>query len=390
MRARAAVATGVGVAAAAVAAGLGTMAFVYARQLVRRARHPDRPSRIVAFRPDVHGGPSVTIARYPEAVRPGRFGLWFDDDRGYLRLGGVLAEDRARVTRRVDLVELGLPVAGMPCRVTGSYWRDPAAAGLPSEDVLVPTELGPMPAWFVPRRGSAPWEQVAILVHGWRSNRLEPLRSVPAVRAAGWSSLVVSYRNDAGAPDGPDGKYHLGATEWRDVEAAIRLAIERGARRIVLGGWSMGGGTVLQTLLRSELAGRVERVLLDAPALDWHEILAAYVRLERFPRPIGPIAERILRSGAGARLIGLDEPIPLRELDALGFATRLAHPILLLQGDDDPTTPVDAARRFAAARPDLVRYEEFPGAGHVRAWNADPERYDALVTAWLGQDPPGP
>lgn len=385
MRARVVAAAAVGTVAAVAIGGLGAMAFTYAWQVVRRARHPDRPSRVVAFRPDAPGGATITVTRYAEALRPGRFGLWFDDDRGYLRVGEILAQDRRTVTRRVDVLEAGVPEPGMSCRVTGSYWRDPAAAGLSHEDVLVPTDVGPMPAWFVPPADAAPWRDTVILVHGWRSNRLEPLRAVPAIRAAGWSSLVISYRNDVGAPDGPDGKYHLGATEWLDVEAALKLAISRGAERIVLAGWSMGGGTVLQTLLRSELADRVERVILDSPALDWHAILGAYVRLAHYPLAIGPMAEGILKGETLSRLVGLGEPIPMRELAVQHFATRLRHPILMLHGDDDPTTPVEVARRFAAARPDIVQYAEFPGAGHIRAWNADPVRYDELITAWLAR-----
>ena len=381
MRLRTAISTTAGIVAGAAAAGLAAMAFTYAWQVVRRASRPDRPSRIIGYT-----GETVTIERYLEAARPGRFGLWFDDDRGYLRVGEVVAETARSVTRRVDLVEFGLPAPGMTCRLTGSYWRDPAAAGLQAEHLLVPSEVGPMPAWFIPPEAGTPWRDTVILVHGWRSNRLEPLRAAPAVHAAGWSSLIISYRNDVGAPDAPDGKFHLGATEWRDVEAAMRLAIERGAERLVLAGWSMGGGTVLQTLLRSALADRVERIILDSPALDWRAILAAYVRLEHYPAPIGPIAEGILKGAASSRLVGLDAPIPLRELSVHGFADRLTHPILLLQGDDDPTTPVEVARWLEERRPDLVEYAEFPGAGHIRAWNADEERYGSLVREWLTRD----
>jgi len=378
MRQRGAIAAGLGILVGAVAAGLGAMAFTYAGQLVRRARRPERPSRIIAF-----SGDTVTIQRYAEAGRPGRFGMWFDDERGYLRVGPVLRSTATTVTREVDVVEFGEPVPGMPCRMTGAYWRDPAAAGLRAEHLLVPSEVGPMPAWFIPPEASTPWRDTVILVHGWRSNRTEPLRAVPAIRAADWSSLVISYRNDPGAPDGPDGKYHLGATEWRDVEAAIRFALDHGARRVALAGWSMGGGTVLQTLLRSPLAERIDRVLLDAPALDWHAILTAYVRQARLPAAITPLAEAILKSPVGAALIGLDSPIPLGELSWRAYARRLAHPMLLIQGDDDPTTPVDVARRFEDARPDIIEYAEFPGAGHIRAWNADRERYDALVGEWF-------
>lgn len=383
MRLRTVMATAAGIAGAAAGAGLAAMAFTYAWQVVRRANHPERPSRIVAF-----SGDTVTIRRYVEASRPGRFGMWFDDDRGFLQVGEVVGQTRASVTRRVERVEIGAPQPGMPCRLTGSWWRDPAAAGLTYEHVLVPSEVGPMPAWFIPpaTATATPWRDTVILVHGWRSNRMEPLRAVPAVRRAGWSSLVVSYRNDVGAPDAPDGKFHLGATEWRDIESAVRHAIDRGAERIVLAGWSMGGGTVLQMLLRSPYAARIERVILDSPALEWHAILAAYVRAANYPRPIAPIAAALLEGSVTAPLVGLDAPIPLGDLSVRRYASRLSHPMLLIQGEDDPTTPVTLAREFEDLRPDIVEYAEFNGAGHVRAWNADPQRYETLIEQWLARD----
>jgi pimeloyl-ACP methyl ester carboxylesterase len=143
---------------------------------------------------------------------------------------------------------------------------------------------------------------------------------------------------------------------------------------------------VLQLLLRSPLAARVERVILDSPALDWHAILAAYVRAANYPRPIAPLAARLLEGPMTAPLVGLDRPIPLIELTARRFAGRLSHPILLIQGDDDPTTPVALAREFEGMRPDLVEYAEFAGAGHVRAWNADSARYEALIEEWLTRE----
>ena len=43
--------------------------------------------------------------------------------------------------------------------------------------------------------------------------------------------LDLAYRGDLGAPRPPDGVGHLGGTEWRDVDAAIRYAVRYGAEQ---------------------------------------------------------------------------------------------------------------------------------------------------------------
>src|SRR5215203_1858073 len=113
----------------------------------------------------------------------------------------------------------------------------------------------------------------AVLVHGRGARKEETLRAVPVLHDAGWTSLVAAYRNDRDAPRGPDGRYNLGLSEWRDVEAAMGYAVSHGARRILLLGWSMGAAIVLQALDRSPLSDYVVGVALDSPVIDWGVVL---------------------------------------------------------------------------------------------------------------------
>ena len=110
---------------------------------------------------------------------------------------------------------------------------------------------------------------------------------MPPLLAQGWTCLVPSYRNDEGVPAGPDGRYALGLSEWRDVEAAIAYAVDRGAREVLLMGWSMGGAIVLQLLDRSPLSSLVSRVVLDAPVIDWGDVLDHHAREHRVPAHVG-------------------------------------------------------------------------------------------------------
>ena len=58
-------------------------------------------------------------------------------------------------------------------------------------------------------------------------------------------------------------------------------------------------------------------------------------------------------------------------------------PILLMHSVDDGFVPIDGSRRLAAARPDLVQFEEFEGARHTKLWNHDTDRWTELVRGWL-------
>jgi len=68
---------------------------------------------------------------------------------------------------------------------------------------------------------------------------------------------MISYRNDAGAPQDPSGMLRYGLTEWQDLAATVRYAIGHGARQLLLVGYSMGGAIVASFLERSPLGARV-------------------------------------------------------------------------------------------------------------------------------------
>ena len=82
-----------------------------------------------------------------------------------------------------------------------------------------------------------------LFVHGYNTPRREALRLLAPVVKAGFPAMVLAYRNDPGAPSSADGLRRWGATEWRDLEAATAYALDHGAERVVLVGYSMGGAT---------------------------------------------------------------------------------------------------------------------------------------------------
>ena len=131
-----------------------------------------------------------------------------------------------------------------------AFEPDPAAVGLAFSEVAVRRR------WGRARRGTCPAPTATrgpVLVHGRGGPRREALRVLPALHALGLPALVISYRNDPGAAS-HDGRYHLGDTEWLDLEAAMAHAVAAGARRFVLVGWSMGAAIIGALLSRSALA----------------------------------------------------------------------------------------------------------------------------------------
>ena len=326
---------------------------------------------------------SVTLSGTPDLLVPGRYGLWLDGGRGHARIGGVLEVDhrRERVRRELLGVDEGVLQPG-PARFNGYYYgRDPRAdLGLETQDVVVPAQLGPMPAWVVPGGSGDRW---AVLVHGRGARRHETLRAIPALHAAGLTCLVPSYRNDGDAPRGPDGRYNLGLSEWRDIEDAVRLALARGAREIVLVGWSMGGAIVLQFLDRSPLAADVSRAVLDGPVVDWGDVLRHHAELHRVPAPVSHLGSALMGQHWARRLVGVSESVDVARTNWVKRADELQHEILLIHSRDDEFVPVGPSEALAAARPDLVTFVPWSLARHCKEWNVDPRRWTDTVVDFV-------
>jgi pimeloyl-ACP methyl ester carboxylesterase len=354
-----------------------------AAYFARRVLTPDRerPDDTEVLAVDDH---TVTLGITADTVVPGRYGLWLDGTDGHCRLGDVveLDEERGRVTRELLGVDFGHLTPGF-ARWNQYYYGSPPdrSLGLPTQHVEVLTELGPMPAWLV--EAEKPTDRWAILVHGRGARREECLRGITPLRDSGINVLVPSYRNDPGAPSGPDGRYNLGLSEWRDIEDAALYAVQQGARELVLVGWSMGGAIVLQTLDRSWLTGHVSHVILDAPVIDWNDVLSHHAREHGVPAPVGTLSRTLMGRRWARRLVGVHDPVDVAKTNWVARADELRHRMLLIHSVDDEFVPVGPSERLAEARPDLVRFEPWETARHTKEWNTDPERWETAVREFV-------
>jgi pimeloyl-ACP methyl ester carboxylesterase len=248
------------------------------------------------------------------------------------------------VVRRVSGNTSGLKI-GTNARIDGAVYASPAAFHDGFKTVSIPDPLGPMPAWYVPGKRST-W---VILVHGRKSDRTDGLRPIPTLTSLGLPVLDITYRNDVGAPQSPDHLFHLGVTEWQDVQAAVRYALAHGGHDVILYGYSMGGGIVEYFLHHSDQRG--------------------------LPSILTLVAKQVI-----AHRLGLASLDPLNAVDQAGS---LHTPTLLFHGTADTTVPISTSDAFARARPDLVTYFRVPGAEHTQEWNANPAFYDAKLKTFL-------
>jgi pimeloyl-ACP methyl ester carboxylesterase len=336
----------------------------YSGQLLEPANAvPDYPDTAVgtAGTPD---RPAVLLAESSVTVLPGTWALVWEG--GEARVGPVQSRPDGKVERPL-LDGTAPPQEGTKVRLEAAVWTsDPKAAhGLDFSEVQIATDLGNAPAWLVPGTTTT-W---AIAVHGRGASRDEALRVIPQLHEAGVPVLAITYRNDEGAPASPDGLFHLGDTEWRDVEAAIKFAQGQGATHVLLFGWSMGGAIVGQLLARSPLANSVTGVVLDAPVTNWTKTLELQSANRGVPTVIVPIAETV-----SDWRIGID----FDKFDLVAQPPTVKPKTLLFHGSADGSVPVQSSRDLAAAAARLqwpLQYVEVPGAEHTAEWNVDPDGY---------------
>lgn len=429
MWARGAVAgTALTVGAASLSFGVSSAIAAYvARQVVVPPRYRSEDLSIHEYTPvdrqahpdAVPGAGEVRLAATVETTVDGVYSLRFAGGEGHARIGEILSWSPAagEVVREVQEVYSGDLSAASRGWWAGTVYPDPAAAGYRFHEVELPMEMGAAPCWVVPagqerdpqraaehsttarqnRRDDAqheaahaaaedpaaqqlpgPW---AIMVHGRGAQRMEAIRALDTAQRMGLTSLLISYRNDREAPASPDGRYGLGFTEWKDVQLAISYAKLRGATRIVLFGWSMGGAICLQTadlsIYRADIAGMV----LTGPVVDWFTLFTHHTASRHIPSAITTMAQSLITSPRGLWLTGLAAPLDLGSLDWITRADQLQTPTLILHSADDEFVPDTASKRLAELN-DRVEMVGFERARHTKEWNVDPQRWESSVVSW--------
>lgn len=306
----------------------------------------------------------------------------FGHDRGYLRLvdppTDVAAGGNIVATWPFEPVAGSLPAVGEVGTVeVRAFPEDPNVLGLPFQDVTTQSDLGTFPAWVFP--GTTNADHWIVFTHGRGGSRGEALRAVDhVVGELGFSALVITHRNDPGAPGSPDGHGHFGDAEWQDLETWLGwLVDERAPSEVTLFGFSQGASVSAACLRLCTDTSMITGAILDSPLLSLSEALESQAGQRGIPDllidPLLATTEVVVDLRGGPDFDNLEHVEALADLDL---------PILAFHGTDDIDVPISATRALAARDPAQVTVVEYDG-GHVRGWNVDRAAYTAALTAFL-------
>ena len=303
-------------------------------------------------------------------------GIWgLRWDAGYAQVGGIIDINDQEVVREFAPLMGKLSIGDRVGLYIFAFPDDPEQAfGLPTRKLSYSSGLGQFPAWFI-EGSSNTW---LIVVHGKKdAPPREALRSYPVLPVAaefGIPTLIISYRNDVGAPESPDGFHRYGQTEWQDLQGAVEYAIEHGAEQLILMGYSLGGAMILNFLYQSHLADKVVGIILDAPMLNFGATVESGAVNLGVP---------LVFVAIGKFISALRFDINWEDLNYISRVDQLTLPLLLFHGDADTTVPIEVSDSLATRWLSMLTYVPIHGATHIRSWNINPDLYDKEVSRFL-------
>lgn len=294
----------------------------------------------------------------------------------YVAISGYFLAHAAATLLRTGPIAAVLATAEPPTDPLALGYRgDPMQAlSLPFQTVSLETPLGATEAWLVPAAGAEAGR--AIYVHGIAGAREDGYRALSILHEAGWSVLLISYRNDPDAPAAPEGSYGFGLTEWPDLEAAVaRMAPTDADPKLLVVAESMGGAILGQFLAQSPLAPRVGAVALDSPAISFGAVIDNLAARGGKPLPK-------LMAWTAKQILPFKSPLPLARAEVTATFAAFPGPLFLAHGSADRIVPIGPSQALAAARtaPTITLWT---GADHLGSYTEDPQAYRAAFQDFL-------
>lgn len=239
----------------------------------------------------------------------------------------------------------------------------PAEWGLNFEEFSIQGAAGTIKGWLIFTTSSkAPF---VVLVHGHGENRISvysnprfridaklpcPFTVEPLVKElASWANVVLFDQRAHGESEGKFSTFGRGESE--DLRRILDyLAKDRGAEKIALVGWSMGGAVVIFEAAADQ---RISALVVDSSFAAVKDLLEHVMGWMGYPRLMAPLV------ALGVRAFGMD----LSRARPIDEIRRVDCPILIVHGAKDPLIPLEHAERLQAAALNAQLWI-VPDAGH--------------------------
>jgi len=271
---------------------------------------------------------------------------------------------------------------GEPLRQTNGAWLSgwlgdkPEDFGFNSQQCF--TKLPNGTNAFISDTASTTW---VIHIHGRKATYAEPIRNAKQFDELGFSQLSISHLSD-NPPNGfGNRRSNLGAKEWLQVAEAVDFVKGKGAQKIILFGWSLGGMMVNQYLSTAAVPDEVTAIILDSPLLDYRSTLRVQALRAGYPEATGDQVADLITNSRALRVFGFAN-VAIDEISALNESLPVQLPTLVFYSLNDGYICMDGVFKYRELN-HKITIIDIPGARHCRLFNEDKAKYQDSISAFV-------
>lgn len=209
-----------------------------------------------------------------------------------------------------------------------------------------------------------------ILFHGHGSNKSGTNAEAAAFQKMGYHTLQMDFRAHGGSGGNT---CTIGYNEGEDVKLAYDFIRNKGEKKVVLWGISMGAAAITKSIHDHQL--KPEKVILEMPFASILDAAESRIRLMHIPAE--PLATLVTFWG------GVENGFWAFNIKPSVYAKDITAPVLLQWGKNDPRVSqaeTDLIYNNITAPKQLVVYEQ---SAHESLCKKEKEKWVAAVSAFL-------